>query len=579
MNELALLRELLIIIIVSVGVVQVVRYLRIPAVVGFLVAGMLLGPGGLALVPERETVKILAEFGVALLLFTIGLKFSLSEMLRLRRWVFGAGVAQVILTVALGFGAARLLGMAPALSLLAGCLLALSSTAIVLKLQDERGVTETVAGRFSLSVLILQDLAIVPLLLLVPLLSSGGGHWGAAIWGLAKSLGLIVLILLASRLIVPRLLHFTVGTRNPETFVLTIFAIAMGTAYLSGAAGLSLALGAFLAGIVISDTVYAHHVAAQLLPLRDALSSLFFISIGMLVQPVAWGGMMGALAGLTLGLILIKAIVIIGVALLFGLGWRNAIIAGLSLAQVGELSFLLSRAGADHGLLDEAQLQLFLSVAVLSMVFTPALMAAGAALASLIGPLAVAGRRVGLASVETGTEAEQHLVFQDHAILVGYGVTGRNIACVLGKLGVQCLVVELNPRTVRELRAAEVPVLYGDACLEMTLRQAGVETARTLIIAIADPVAVRCITATARHMNPNVHIIARTRFVAQVDSLLELGANDVVPEELGAALELVGLTMKAYGVGAQEIEQERAAIRLADAGVLCDYKPPHLWKQ
>lgn len=567
MHELEILRELLIVIVVSLLVVYAVRRVRAPAVVGFLVAGMLLGPGGFRLVPDPHTVNLLAEFGVALLLFTVGLRFSVAEMLRLRYWVFGAGLAQVALSIALTFGLARFVGFAPSLGLLLGFLLALSSTAIVLKLQEARGEENTPHGRLSLSILIFQDLAVVPLLLLVPMLG-GGGSAGQLLLGLARSLGLLLLILGASSLLVPRLLQLVVGSRNPETFTLAVLAIAMGTAYVAGEAGLSLALGAFLAGIIISGTHYAHHVTAQVLPLRDALSSLFFVSVGMMVEPLAWLHTGAVVGGLTLGVILLKALVVVVVALLFGLSLRYAFAAGLALAQVGELSFLLAALAMREQLLDEASHQLFLSVAVLTMMLTPVLMALG----TLWRPSGALHHRLLPATADD--EDEEPLT--DHVVLVGYGVNGRNVARALTRLEVPFVVLELNPRSVREMRDAGLRVVYGDACQEPLLRQVAVERARALVIAIAEPVAVRAIAGLARHLNPQLAIIVRTRFVSETEALLALGVNRVVAEEFETSLELVAQTMAAYGASLRDVEREKASLREQGYALLRDpaLRPP-----
>jgi len=550
MHDLPLLDDLLIIVIVSLVVVCVLRRFRVPAVVGFLVSGMLLGPGGFGVIGDSHAVEALAEIGVALLMFTIGLKFSLREMARLKRWVFGGGTVQVALTIAATFGLARAAGFGANTALFLGFVLALSSTAIVLKLQEERGETHAPHGQLSLSILIFQDLAVVPLLLLVPVLREQTGDWWGPALGLLKSVGLVALLLVAARLLIPRLLEPVVRTRSPEVFTLAVIAIALGTAYVSSQAGLSLALGAFLAGIVISETDYAHHVTAQILPLRDALSSVFFVSVGMLVEPAAWLAGGATLAGLTVGVITLKLLIVCGVALLLRLGVRNALLAGLALAQIGEFSFLLVSAAGDGALLDAAGRQMLLSVSVLTMGLTPLLMA--------LTPWA---SRLTRGPVATGTAAEEAPDLQDHVVIVGYGVNGRNVARALGQLQAPFVVVELNPWAAREMRDEGVRVVFGDACQQSLLRQAGVARARVLVIAIADPLAAKCIAAVARGMNPDLHIVVRTRFVAEVDELSRLGAQDVVPEEFETSLELLARVMAAYGAPTWAVERERAAIR------------------
>lgn len=549
MHELPLLQDLLIVLVASLAVVCLLKRLRVPPVVGFLVAGVLVGPGGFGLVRDTHTVELLAEVGVALLLFTIGLKFSLLEMYRLRRWVFGAGLLQVALTLAATFALVRLLGFNTQLALLLGFVISLSSTAIVLKLQEERGEGHAPQGQFALSVLIFQDLAVIPILLLVPLLRESTGAWQGAVLGLLKSLGLLVVLLVAARLIIPRLLEPVARSRSPEVFTLAIIGIALGTAYLSNQAGLSLALGAFLAGVVISETHYTHHVTAQILPLRDALSSLFFVSVGMLVQPAAWLAVGGALAGLTVGVIVLKFIVVALVALLFRLGPRHAVLSGLALAQIGEFAFLLLYATGESGPLDSGLRQLVLSVAVLTMALTPLLMAAGPWVSGL------ARRPGGMALAAEGESLE------DHVILIGYGVNGRNVARSLRKLEVPYVVVELNPQTTRAIIEEGGQVVYGDACQESLLRQAGVTRARVLVVAIADPLAAKCIVAIARGLNPALVIVVRTRFVAEVEQLARLGAAHVVPEEFETSLELLGRVMAAYGAPVWTIEREQALMR------------------
>lgn len=551
MHDIPLLRDLIIIIVVSLIAISLLRRLRVPAVVGFLLSGILVGPGGFRLVRDVETVETLAEIGVALLLFTIGLKFSLREMYRLRRWVFGGGLLQVGLTIAAVLGLGRIAGFPINMDLLLGFVVALSSTAIVLKLQEERGETHAPHGQLSLSVLIFQDLAVVPMLLLVPVIGEQTGQWQTAAVGLAKSVLLVAGMLVAARVVIPRLLETVIRSRSPEVFTLTIIAIALGTAYVSSLAGLSLALGAFLAGIVISETHYSHHVTAQIMPLRDTMSSLFFVSIGMLVYPAGLLAAAGMIAGLTLGVILLKLIVVVVVALLFGFGIRNSLLAGLALAQIGEFSFLLLQAAGAGNLIDADTRQLLLSVSVFSMALTPLLMALSPWASRLVrGDASAAGPVLTAA----GT-------LEDHVVIVGYGVNGRNVARALRKLEVPFLVVELNPRTVREVRDEGVPVIYGDACQRSLLHHAGVEQARVLVIAIADPLAARCIAAVANSMKPDLHIVVRTRLVAEAEELAELGADEVVPEEFETSLELLGRVMAAYGVPAWDIEREQAAIR------------------
>lgn len=571
MHDISALRDFLAVVTVSLAVVYVVGRLRVPTVVGFLVSGALIGPKALGLVRDVRSVEAMAEIGVVLLLFTIGLKFPLSEVVRLRGLVFGAGGLQMTLTAAATAVAAIAFGASVPRGVYYGFLLAMSSTAIVLKLLEVRGEVDAPHGRLMTSVLIMQDLAVVPLLLLVPVLATAGtAAWTGPVLGLAKSLAMVILILAAARLLLPQLIEMVVKTRSPEIFTLAIVAVALGTAYFAGAAGLSLGIGAFLAGIVISETHYAHHVTAQVMPLRDVLSSLFFISIGMMVSPAVWVSSPGLVLGSAAGVIAGKTLIMALVGLFFRVGLRNAVMAGYGLGQVGEFSFLLAQAGTRHGLLDQQSYQLFLSVSVLTMALTPLLLQLGPAVAARMQQVSasVGTSLPTLSRMRPRSPAEalhksvgETQALEDHVVLVGYGVNGRNVAQVLKRKGIPYVVLELNPTTVRHIQAQGERVIYGDACRRELLSLAGVERARALVVSIADPVATRCIVAVARAMNPGLRIIVRTRFVAEVDRLRRQGADDVVPEEFETSLALLGLVMQAYGVHEEEIEAEKTIIR------------------
>ncbi|MGH7162611.1 MAG: cation:proton antiporter, partial [Planctomycetota bacterium] len=377
------MRDLVLVMAVSLAAVYLLRRLKIPAVVGFLVAGVLIGPGGLALVSDRLRIEAMAEAGVIFLLFTIGLRFSLGELARMKGVVFGAGALQVLLTAGAAAGIASAAGVGVSRGIFLGFLLAMSSTAIVMKLLEDKGETATPHGRFSLGVLIFQDLAVVPLMLLTPMLAPGGSvSWIDGALALFKSLGLVGLILVGARVVFPRFLERIVRTRSREVFTLATLLAALGTAYLAGLMGISTALGAFLAGIVISESDYSAQILSDVLPLRDVFSSLFFVSIGMLVDPRAWAGDAVHVLLLAALVVLLKALATGAVALLFGFGARVAVVAGIALAQVGEFSFILAEAGAELGLLDPATRQHFLSVCVLSMAVTPFGMLLSPALAS-----------------------------------------------------------------------------------------------------------------------------------------------------------------------------------------------------
>lgn len=557
--------------------VYALRKIHVPAVVSFLLTGILVGPGVLNLIRDVQTIEFMAQIGLVFLLFAIGLRFSLEELWQLRWLVLGAGSLQVVLTILATAGLAKLAGLSMPAAIFTGFLVAQSSTAIMLRIIEERGETHTPHGKLMLSVCIFQDLAVIPLMLLVPLLGRAAvvSHYDA-LWTLAKSAMAVALIIVAARFMIPWIMEHIVHTRNRELFTFTAVLIALGTAYFAGRIGLSLALGALVAGIVISESQYSHQVLAEVTPLRDALSSLFFVSIGMLVDPRLWLAQPLLSLGLIVGVIVLKAAVVIAIALLFGQSLRVAILAGLGLAQVGEFAFVLAQAGQPMGLFPGTMYQQFLSVSVLTMALTP--------LGLLVSPTLADGTHEALRrlrrsrrpiqSSQPGTPASfppSSLATRQsplppeqltrHVIIVGYGVNGRNVAHVLRQMKVRFVVLELNAATVRAIRQQDEPVIYGDATQQEILTRAGILEARVLIVAIPDPRAARQIVAIARGMKRDLTIIVRTRYVAEVEKLRELGANEVVPEEFETSIALVARVMAIYGASEKMIEQQEELLR------------------
>lgn len=578
-----IVKDVVVVMLASAASVYLLRNARVPSVVGFLFAGLLVGPSALGLVTDRASVEVLAEIGVVFLLFTIGLKFSVTELIRLRRLVFGAGTLQMVATMAVVLVVCATLDVSTAQGVFLGALVAMSSTAIVLKLMEERGDIVTPHGRLMVSILILQDIAVVPLMLLIPLLGGGGDQsWGDALLTLGRSVGLLALIFVTTRFLFPWILERVVGTRSRELFTLTTLLGALGTAWVCSLAGVSLPLGAFLAGIVIPESPYAHQTLSEVIPMRDAFASLFFVSVGMLVDPSTWVADPALVLGLVGGVIVVKALVVGGIAVLFGFGPRIAVLAGLGLAQVGEFSLILMPVGVAGGLMETGLQQTFLSVAVLTMGLTPVavllaqrLVRPGQRMAWLASYLARRGPRgKGREGGATDAEPEASAALTDHVIIVGYGINGRNVARVLQQIGVSYLILELNPQTVRDVRTQGDRIQYGDATQQEVLEHALVHQARAVVVAIADAAATRQIVVLARRINPDLRIIVRTRLVGEVRSLLDLGADDVVPEEFETSLELAGTVMTTYGVGPAAVLREKNVLREEHYEMLRSSGPP-----
>ncbi|HWP84523.1 MAG TPA: cation:proton antiporter [Terriglobia bacterium] len=551
------LSNLMVIFALSVGVVVVFNRLRLPAVVGYLVTGALAGPYGFGWVTRTEDVEVLAEVGVALLLFTIGIEFSLAQLATLRKTLLLGGGLQVLVTMAVVVVVGVLSGLRGAQAAFLGMLVALSSTAIVLKLLSERGEIDSPHGQIALAILIFQDLCVVPMTMLAPFLSGQPVTLAQLLIVLGKGLLVVGATLLAARRVVPWFFHQVVGTGNREIFLLSVILLCMGTAWLTGEAGLSLALGAFIAGLVISESEYSHQALGEILPFRNAFTGIFFVSVGMLFNartvwefPVPMGG--GILA-----LVLGKAAIIGGVVLLLGSSVRVALLCGFGLAQIGEFSFVLATVGRQSRVISEGLFQNFVGAAVLTMAMTPLLWGIACRVVERL-PSRMRGWMRHAAEVLPQLPPEQT---RDHVIIAGFGVNGRNLARVLRQVAIPYVVIEMNPETVRLERARGQPMLFGDVASAEILEHAGARHARILVLAISDPVVSRHATALAHRMNPALHIIVRTRYVREMEPLYAAGAGEVIPEEFETSIEIFSRVLRSYLVPRDVVERSIREIR------------------
>lgn len=564
--EIKLLNDIVVIFAVAVVVLLLFHRLRLPAIIGFLFTGALTGPHGFGLVGAVHEVEILAEVGIVLLLFTIGIEFSVDELLRIKRQVLFGGALQVGLTIAATYLLVAQLGLAIGPAVFAGFLVSLSSTAIVMRLYQETGTINTSHGRLSLAVLIFQDIAIVPLMLFAPILAGAGGDPFPQLVELAlKALGVVILIVVASRWIVPKAFFFIARASSRELFLISTSVLCFAVAWLTAELGLSLALGAFMAGLIISESEYSHQALENILPFRDVFTSFFFVSVGMLLDVRIVVEQAGVVFGAALVVIFLKACIVGFVALALGYPLHTALVTGLGLAQVGEFSFVLSRVGVDTGLLNQQHYGLFLAISVLTMVCTPFLMRAGHWAGQRIAawPLPAA-LKLGLFADRLGLENREQdrpNDINDHVIIAGFGINGRNVARAARCASIEYVITETNPETVRRERAQKEPIFYGDASSEDVLRYAGAERARALVVTIPDLATVRRVIARARSINPALHIVARTRFVGEVEALHELGADEVIPEEFETSVEIIARVLRRYLVAREEIEQFAAEVR------------------
>jgi CPA2 family monovalent cation:H+ antiporter-2 len=558
--DTSLLRDILVLFGLGVLVVLVFHRARLPPLVGFLITGVLCGPYGFRLVANEGAVEAIAEVGVILLLFTIGIEVSVQQLVRLRTFLVAGGGLQVGLTIVAAFVAARAFGEPRGVALFLGFLVALSSTAIVLRLLADRGELDAPHGQAALAILIFQDLCVVPMMLATPVLA--GGATGAAV---VPVLGRIALFaaagFVAARWAFPWLIAQVVATRKRDVFLLTVIFLCLGTAWATAQTGLSLALGAFIAGLVISRSEYSHQALGEILPLREVFNALFFVSIGMLFDVRTVLAAPITILALVLGVVAVKAIIASAAAFALGQSLRVSVLAGLAVAQIGEFSFVLSKAGLDAGLLDARHNQILLAVAVGTMALTPVLNAVAPRLAKLLEAGAPARWAAGHA-LPVG-DAGSFVPREDHVVIVGYGLNGRNLARVLGRAGVPFVVIEMNAEAVRAERRRGRPIIYGDATHREILEHARIAGARVLVIAISDPVATRSAVVTARSINPGLHILVRSRYVHEVEPLLALGTDEVIPEEYETSIEIFTRVLRRYLIPRDEIERLTTEIRRA----------------
>ena len=563
----AFLTEIVWLIVAGAFIAYVCYRFGLVPIVGFLVAGVVIGPNALGLVRDRALVDAAAEIGVILLLYTIGIEFSLEKLARIKRLIFVGGGLQVALATLMTTAVLLPFGVDWRAGVFTGFLVALSSTAIVLKLLGDRGETNSAQGQVGLGLLIFQDLAIIVMVLMVPVLSGAGGSALDIVWALAKAGAIIAVVLVVARRFMPKLLEMVARTCSPELFLLTVIAICFGTAYLTSLAGVSLSLGAFLAGLLVSESRFSEHALSEILPLQILFSATFFISVGMLLDlRFLVQNLPLVLAAVAIVLLIKVLTTAIGVRAL-GYSAPVAAASALMLAQVGEFSFVLERTGREVGLtpagLDASGSQTFIAATVMLMVATPLLMQIGSRLSGKLeaGRGAAAARAVE-AEPEPSAEELPHL--ENHVIVAGYGQAARRLVRVLQAAGVGYIITTLSPEGANEADGEALPVLRGDSSKQRTLTLAGIERARMLVIADDEPAMVARIASVARATNPSVRIAARTRRTTDISALTHAGVDLVVAEELEATVGLSEDVLRTYEKPAEEVERHVTALRRGD---------------
>jgi len=552
--EIPVLPDVTVVFGLAVVVILVCHRMKVPAIVGMLLTGMLCGPHGLGLVRSAHDVEILSEIGVIMLLFTIGLELSLADLSRLKRPVFIGGSAQMCLTWAVFFAVPYyLLDFSGGSSVLIGMLAALSSTAIVLKTLQECSQMEAPHGRVSLGILIFQDLLAVPMMLAVPLLAGRTfGFTNSIIYTVGKGALILVLLVFFAKKIMPGLLLSIVRTRSRELFLMTALAICMAVSLLTASIGLSLSLGAFLAGLLLSGSDYRENLHEAVLPFKDVFTSLFFISIGMLLNIGSASAHLGEVIVAAVLLLVTKAVLAGTAARILGYPTRTAVLVGMALCQVGEFSFILAKTGFDKDVISEHFYQKFLAASILTMVLAPFCIT----LAPRIAALVCRWLRVCDAPDELPAAH-----YSNHLIILGFGAGGRQLARAAKNAEIPYVILEMNPDTVRNEAKKGEPILFGDASKPGVLSHICVQEAKALAVVISDAAASRRAVEIARQENPALYIVARTRFNTEITALLDLGANDVIAEEFEASLGVFTRVMDKFMIPRDDIERMVADIR------------------
>jgi len=557
--QIPILREIVIILGFSVLLILAFQRLKLPALLGFLVAGIVAGPHGLNLIQASHEVELLAEIGIIFLLFVIGIEFSLKGLSSIRNVVLWGGLLQVGGTILAAAGGVYLLGIPFRSAIFMGFLLSLSSTAIVLKMLQEKGELASPHGRVAMAMLIFQDIVVVPMMLLVPILAGEAENPLQTIGFLVVKVVLVVgLVIILAKYAVPGILRRVVKTKSRELFILSIVVICLATAWLTSSVGLSLALGAFFAGLIISESEYSHQATANILPFREIFISFFFVSIGMLLDIRFFFDHLLLVLAFSLAVTVIKLLVIALATLILRYPPRTALLTGLSLFQVGEFAFLLAASGMEFDLLPDEVYQYFLAISIITMGISPFVIASAPKIttrllrAPMPLPLRDSLRALGSQNAPKGPEVEKPL--QDHLVIIGFGLNGENVAKAARYAGIDYIIVELDPEAIAKAKSMGEPILYGDATDAVILQHVAVQNARVVVVGISDPDSTHKIIRGIRDFTETAYIVVRTRYTREIEENLKHGADEVIPEEFETSIEIFTRVLRHYLVAQDEIQ-------------------------
>lgn len=576
--EIPLLKEIVVVLGISIVIILAFQKLKLPSILGFLLAGIIVGPNAFHLLSSQHEVELLSEIGIIFLLFVIGIELSFSGLMKIKRTVFLGGGVQVGLTIAIVAILAVLYGLSVNTSIFIGFLIALSSTAIVLKLLQERGEIQSPQGRLALGILIFQDIIVVPMMLVTPILAGKTANvWETVGLLVLKLAGLGVVVYVLQRFVVPQVFRVVVKTKNKELFILATVVFCFAIAWLTSAVGLSLALGAFFAGLIISESEYSHQATANVLPFREIFISFFFISVGSLLDITFFAYHLHYILIFVLAVLLLKITVVFITSRILQLDPKIGLLGAFSLFQVGEFSLLLSTVGVQNDLLQQDLYQYFLAVSIMTMAITPFFIQKSEQLSRFIATVSIPKRvkkRLNAQRLSMSSqEEEQYQDWEDHVIIVGYGINGKNISRVTQQIEIPYVIIEMDYDEIQAAKSNNQPIVFGDAAETEILQHVNVQKARVVVIAISDPVATKQIISSIRLFSQTVYIIVRTRFVKEIEENMKIGADEVIPEEFETSIEIFTRVLKQYMITQDDISSIVREIRSADYEVLTSLKP------
>lgn len=551
--------ELFLLLAATLVVLLISSKIHLPTIIGFFVTGILIGPSCLHLF-TYEQVSLVAEFGLILLMFTIGLEISLKNLFAMKRLVLIAGGIQILLTTLLVWLILNIVaGIESGTALLIGFMVASSSTAIVLNLYQNNGQIDTHHGKLILAILISQDIAVIPIMLFLPVIAGINGDIISSLTTLGTDIIVLVVVLGIALMVVPRILDVVAARRNRELFIISVVTICIGVSWILSLANVSISLGAFLAGVAIAGSAYNHEVLGIIMPIRDLMTSVFFISVGMMLSVAFMLSHILLILSLVVLLLLGKTIITTIAGLLAGSPASAAIIGGVGLAHIGEFSFVLGAAGMSLDLLNDTIYQVFLAVAILSMTIAPFAVDAAPQVSRKVIYVSMFKhqRSPDEGEVWKTKNEEEH----ESVIVVGFGPAGKYVVRALKRVGREYIILEMNPETVANERAKGENIAYGDASLEPILKYAGIEKAKTLVITIPDSATVRGIASSARRMNPRTTIITRTRYTGESPTLFKIGVDEVIADEREAGLAMTRRVFASENVPAEDLDQYVREVR------------------